>query len=227
MNADVGVGRVLREHTGQISALDFSHDGEFLATAGDDHRLCVYSCQHGTLNKVVNCRRHGVRHVRFTHDQRSVVVATNQGESGEVSALLFLPSSALADPLCDMCLHSDSILVAARRAVPSLLQGPHEAGRRLGDVSEGRSVCVRSTRRHGANMGLALYRLRGGHALRERGRTARRLFRPQGHGPRGCHRRRADQGAGGLACTRRHIHPFRPRARQGRRRELRLFSSCV
>jgi len=87
MNAEVGVGRVLREHSGQINSLDFSHDGEFLATAGDDHRLCVYSCQHGTLNKVVNCRKHGVRHLRFTHDQRSVIVATNQGDPGEIRYL--------------------------------------------------------------------------------------------------------------------------------------------
>ena len=88
MVAEVGVGRVLREHTAQVNSMDFSHDGELLATAGDDQRLCLYSCQHGALNKVVNCRKYGVKHVRFTHDPYSVIVATNVGEEDEVCSQL-------------------------------------------------------------------------------------------------------------------------------------------
>ena len=80
MVAEVGIGRVLREHTAQVNSIDFSHDGELLATAGDDQRLCLFSCKHGSLHKTVHCRKHGVKHVRFTHDPLSVLVASNGAE---------------------------------------------------------------------------------------------------------------------------------------------------
>ncbi|KAL1521158.1 hypothetical protein AB1Y20_022711 [Prymnesium parvum] len=86
MVAEVGIGRVLREHTAQINAIDFSHDGELLASSADDGRLCLYSCQHGSTSKTTNCSRHGCRLVRFTHDPYTVLVASAQ-EDGEIRYL--------------------------------------------------------------------------------------------------------------------------------------------
>ena len=76
-NADrppLAVGRVLREHQARITSLDFSKDGELLASAGEDERLCVYSCTQGALQKVTLCRKFGADLVRFTHDASSLLV---------------------------------------------------------------------------------------------------------------------------------------------------------
>lgn len=80
----VGIGRVLREHSAPVNSIDFSKDGELLASSGDDERLCLYSCQQGTLQKTILCRKHGVQLVRFTHDPLSVLVASSseRGDGG-------------------------------------------------------------------------------------------------------------------------------------------------
>lgn len=72
----IGVGRVLREHTGRITSLDFTKDGELLLSAAEDDRLCVYSCQSGTLQRVVQSPRYGVSIARFTHDPLTVIGAS-------------------------------------------------------------------------------------------------------------------------------------------------------
>ena len=76
MVVDVGIGRVLREHEARINSIDFSKDGELLLTAGDDCRVCLYSCQHGTRQHVSQCRKYGVDSARFTHDPLSVIAAS-------------------------------------------------------------------------------------------------------------------------------------------------------
>ena len=68
------VARVLHDHSARIDSLDFSMDGESLLSTGDDQRVCLYSCQQGTLQRVVRCR--GATGLgRFTHDPLSVIVA--------------------------------------------------------------------------------------------------------------------------------------------------------
>ena len=42
MVAEVGIGRVLREHTAQVNSIDFSHDGELLATADAQGRVKIW-----------------------------------------------------------------------------------------------------------------------------------------------------------------------------------------
>ena len=76
MVVDVGIGRVLREHEARINSIDFSKDGELLLTAGDDCRVCLYSCQHGTRQHVSQCRKYGVDSARFTHDPLSIIAAS-------------------------------------------------------------------------------------------------------------------------------------------------------
>jgi len=75
----IAVGRVLTEHTAQITSLDFTADGELLLSAGEDDRLCVYSCQSGALQRVVQSPRHGISIARFTHDPLSVICASRRG----------------------------------------------------------------------------------------------------------------------------------------------------
>ena len=69
--------RTLRDHTGPINSVDFTKDGEWLLTGSADCRVCLYSCQSGTLDRVVTCAEHGVALTRFTHDPLSVIVASN------------------------------------------------------------------------------------------------------------------------------------------------------
>ena len=89
-NADrppLAVGRVLREHQARITSLDFSKDGELLASAGEDERLCVYSCTQGALQKVTLCRKFGADLVRFTHDASSLLVSSRSDVDDSVRYL--------------------------------------------------------------------------------------------------------------------------------------------
>jgi COMPASS component SWD2 len=79
----IGIGRVLREHTARITSLDFTKDGELMLSAGEDDRLCIYSCQSGTMQRVVQCPRHGVGVARFTHDPLTVICASRRGTAGQ------------------------------------------------------------------------------------------------------------------------------------------------
>lgn len=76
MVVEVGIARVLRQHTSAVNSLDFSKDGELLLSSGDDQRVCLYSCQRGELQRQAMCRTHGCTHARFTHDALSVIVAS-------------------------------------------------------------------------------------------------------------------------------------------------------
>jgi COMPASS component SWD2 len=72
----IGVARVLNNHTASVNSLDFSKDGELLLSSGDDHRICLYSTQAGSVMKVSMCQAHGAQLARFTHDPLSVIVAS-------------------------------------------------------------------------------------------------------------------------------------------------------
>lgn len=76
MVVDIGIARVLTHHTAPLNSLDFTKDGEFLLSSGDDHRMCIYSCVQGALERSVKCDVHGATLARFTHDPRSIVVAS-------------------------------------------------------------------------------------------------------------------------------------------------------
>lgn len=76
MVVDVGIGRVLREHVERVNSIDFSKDGELLLSAGDDQRVCIYSCRHGARQHISQCRKYGVDSARFTHDPLSIITAS-------------------------------------------------------------------------------------------------------------------------------------------------------
>jgi COMPASS component SWD2 len=72
----LGIARVLTPHTAQVSSLDFSKDGEWLLSSGEDSRLCLYSTTRGELQRVAMCAPYGATLARFTHDSLSVVTAS-------------------------------------------------------------------------------------------------------------------------------------------------------
>ena len=76
MVVDVGIGRVIRDHQARINSIDFSKDGELLLSSGDDERVYIYSCQHGTQVQASQCRKYGVESARFTHDPYSIIAAS-------------------------------------------------------------------------------------------------------------------------------------------------------
>lgn len=86
------MGRVLSEHRAPVSSLDFTNDGELLLSAGEDERICVYSCQSGTLNRVVQCPQHGVSIARFTHDPLTVLCASRR-TAGRPATASFAPAA--------------------------------------------------------------------------------------------------------------------------------------
>lgn len=76
MVVDIGIGRVLREHVERVNSIDFSKDGELLLSAGDDQRVCIYSCRHGARQHISQCRKYGVDSARFTHDPLAIITAS-------------------------------------------------------------------------------------------------------------------------------------------------------
>lgn len=84
---ELQVCRIAREHTSRINSVDFSKDGELLLSSGDDDLICLYSCQQGMLQKLVQCTKYGADLARFTHDPLSVLVASRKARDGTVRYL--------------------------------------------------------------------------------------------------------------------------------------------
>lgn len=76
MVVHIGVGSVHKNHTAAINGLDFSIDGDFLLSSGNDGRLCLYSTTQNSLQRVTKCDAHGISLAKFTHDPLSVIVAS-------------------------------------------------------------------------------------------------------------------------------------------------------
>ena len=49
MVLDIGIARVLEDHSAPVNSLDFTKDGEWMLSTGDDDRVCLYSTTQGTL----------------------------------------------------------------------------------------------------------------------------------------------------------------------------------
>jgi len=41
------IAKVFKDNTDTINSMDFSEDGEFLITSGDDEQLVLYDCSKG------------------------------------------------------------------------------------------------------------------------------------------------------------------------------------
>ena len=70
------IARVLRPHTAQVNSLDFTKDGDYLLSSGDDARIALHSTMHGITQRIASCAAQGATLARFTHDPLSVIHAS-------------------------------------------------------------------------------------------------------------------------------------------------------
>ena len=70
------IARVLRPHTAHVNSLDFTKDGDYLLSSGDDARIALHSTMHGVTQRIASCAAQGATLARFTHDPLSVIHAS-------------------------------------------------------------------------------------------------------------------------------------------------------
>lgn len=70
------IAKVFKDNTDTINSMDFSADGEFLITSGDDQQLVLYDCSKGKKMKDQPSKKYGADLVRFTHSNDSVIYAS-------------------------------------------------------------------------------------------------------------------------------------------------------
>lgn len=70
------VARVFKDNSAAINGLDFNASGELLITSADDESLHLYNIGDGKLKKTVFAKKYGASHVRFTHHDNSVLLAS-------------------------------------------------------------------------------------------------------------------------------------------------------
>lgn len=63
LTADVvkkmGMGKVFKDNSARINALDFYKDGDYLVTSSDDESLNVYNTMTGSKSKTIYCKKVG------------------------------------------------------------------------------------------------------------------------------------------------------------------------
>ncbi|MNE65628.1 hypothetical protein D3C80_1611250 [compost metagenome] len=62
--------------------MDFSNDGKFLVTSSDDETIHVYDCLNGQMTKEIHSKKYGADHIKFTHDNESVLFASRHEFDG-------------------------------------------------------------------------------------------------------------------------------------------------
>merc|ERR1719440_430792 len=58
--------------------MDFTYDGQFLVTSGEDNSVYVYSCERACTGRHLRCEKYGVSLIRFLHNDRDCVVAASR-----------------------------------------------------------------------------------------------------------------------------------------------------
>jgi len=53
----MAMGKVFKDNTARINALDFSKDGDLLITSSDDETLNLYSCLEGKKKKSIMSKK--------------------------------------------------------------------------------------------------------------------------------------------------------------------------
>lgn len=71
------MGRVFRDNTKEINSIDFSDDGKYLVTGSDDESIHLYDCLEGNMVQKVFSNKYGVDNIVFTHENESVLYASN------------------------------------------------------------------------------------------------------------------------------------------------------
>lgn len=78
---NLAVGKVYRDHRGPVSGMDFTYDGQFLVTSGEDNSVNVYSCEKASRVRHLRCEKYGVALIRFLHNDRDCAVAASRNEA--------------------------------------------------------------------------------------------------------------------------------------------------
>jgi len=79
--------RVFKDNTQLINSIDFSPNGELCVTSGNDELISVYNCNDGSREKQLPAKKYGVNLIRFTHDSKSVIHASNVEWSDDIRYL--------------------------------------------------------------------------------------------------------------------------------------------
>lgn len=85
--ASLKTARVFKDNTQQINSIDFSPNGELCVTSGNDELINVYNCVDGSREKQLPAKKYGVNMIRFTHDSKSVIHASNVEWSDDIRYL--------------------------------------------------------------------------------------------------------------------------------------------
>ncbi|CAK8997445.1 unnamed protein product [Durusdinium trenchii] len=78
---NLAVGKVYRDHKGPLSGMDFTYDGQFLVTSGEDNSVYVYSCEKASRVRHLRCEKYGIALIRFLHNDRDCAVAASRNEA--------------------------------------------------------------------------------------------------------------------------------------------------
>ena len=93
--------RVFADNTNRINAIDFSSNGELCVTSANDQvsahpgelltgrwqLISVYNCVDGSQEKQLPAKKYGASQIRFTHDNKSVIHASNVEWSDDIRML--------------------------------------------------------------------------------------------------------------------------------------------
>merc|ERR1711907_614080 len=79
--------RVFADNTQRINAIDFSSNGEHCVTSANDQLISLYNCVDGSLEKQLPAKKYGASQIRFTHDSKSVIHASNVEWSDDIRYL--------------------------------------------------------------------------------------------------------------------------------------------
>jgi len=75
---NLAVGKVYRDHTGSVNGLDFTYDGNYLVTSGEDKNVYIYSCDKAQRTRHLRCEKNGVGLIRFLHNDKDCAVAASR-----------------------------------------------------------------------------------------------------------------------------------------------------
>jgi len=78
---NLAVGKVYRDHKGPVTGMDFTYDGQFLVTSGEDNSVYVYSCEKASRARHLRCEKYGVSLIRFLHNDRDCAVTASRSET--------------------------------------------------------------------------------------------------------------------------------------------------
>lgn len=64
---DLGICKVLKDHVAPVNGLDFTHDGAYVITSGDDEMVHIYNVDTAQRTRLLKNNKYGVDLIRFVH----------------------------------------------------------------------------------------------------------------------------------------------------------------